>query len=157
LNKKLCRSKPKEGRMSYDLQIINGDLVINNGELQTVQDTAKLTQDILKILLTEVGADPLQPSYGSYLSRSVIGNALTNGSIVQIAKSQINTCLTNLQQLQQLQVKSMQKVSADEQLAAITNISVTRSAYDPRLFIIKVGVLTKGYGPVTTSFTLSTI
>jgi phage baseplate assembly protein W len=143
--------------MSYDLQLVNGDLVIGQGELQTVTDSQKLIQDILKILLTEVGADPLQPSYGSYLSRSVIGNALQNGSIVQIAKSQINTCLVNLQQLQQLQVKSMQKVSADEQLAAITGISVTRSSFDPRLFNIKVSGLTKGYQPISTSFTLSTI
>jgi len=143
--------------MSYDLQIVNGDLVINNGALGVVIDSAKLIRDILKILLTDVGANPLQPSYGSYLSRSVIGNAMENGAIVQIAKSQINTCLTNLQQLQQLQIKSMQKVSADEQLAAITGISVTRSTFDPRLFNIKVSGLTKGYQAVTTQFSLSTI
>jgi hypothetical protein len=143
--------------MSYDLQIVAGDLVINNGALGVVTDSAKLIRDILKILLTDVGADPLQPSYGSYLSRSVIGNAMENGAIVQIAKSQINTCLTNLQQLQQLQIKSMQKVSADEQLAAVTGISVTRSTFDPRLFNIKVSGLTKGYQTVTTQFSLSTI
>src|SRR5271166_5060945 len=110
--------------MSIDLMLINGDLVISGGELQTVQGSNKLIQDILKILLTDVGADPLQPAYGSFLSRTVIGTAIANGAIVQIAKSQINTCLTNLQQLQQKQVQSMQKVSADEQLAAITGISV---------------------------------
>lgn len=143
--------------MSFDLRILNGDLVINNGALGVVTDSAKLIQDILKILLTDVGADPLQPSYGSYLSRSVIGNAMENGAIVQIAKSQINTCLTNLQQLQQLQIKSMQQVSADEQLAAITGISVVRSTFDPRLFNIKVSGLTKGYQSVTTEFSLSTI
>jgi phage baseplate assembly protein W len=143
--------------MSIDLQIINGDLVITNGELSTVQDSQKLIQDILKILLTDVGADPLQPSYGSFLSRTVIGNPMSNGNIVQIAKSQINTCLVNLQQLQQLQIKSMQKVSADEQLAAITGISVIRSSSDPRLFNIKVSGITKGYQPVSTAFTVSTI
>lgn len=143
--------------MSIDLQIINGDLVISQGALATVQDSQKLIQDILKILLTDVGADPLQPSYGSFLSRTVIGNAMANGAIVQIAKSQINTCLVNLQQLQQLQIKSMQKVSADEQLAAITGISVIRSSSDPRLFNIKVSAITKGYQPVSTAFTVSTI
>lgn len=143
--------------MSFDLQIINGDLVINQGDLQQVVDSEKLIQDILKILLTDVGANPLQPSYGSYLSRSVIGTALQNGAITQIAKSQINTCMVNLQKLQMLQVKSMQKVSADEQLAAITGISVIRSTNDPRLFNIKVSGLTKGFQPVTTAFTVSTI
>jgi hypothetical protein len=143
--------------MSIDLQIINGDLVISNGELQTVQDSQKLIQDILKILLTDVGADPLQPAYGSFLARSVIGTAINNGALVQIAKSQINTCLTNLQSLQQKQVASMQKVSADEQLAAITGISVIRSTFDPRLFNVKVSCLTKGFQPVSTAFTISTI
>lgn len=143
--------------MSIDLQIINGDLVITNGELSTVQDSQKLIQDILKILLTDVGADPLQPNYGSFLSRSVIGNAMASGVIVQIAKAQINTCLVNLQQLQQLQIKQMQKVSADEQLAAITGISVIRSTTDPRLFNIKVSAITKGYQPVSTAFTVSTL
>lgn len=143
--------------MSIDLKVINGDLVINNGELQTVQNSEKLIQDILKILLTDIGADPLQPAYGSFLSRTVIGTALANANIVQIAKSQINTCLSNLQQLQQKQVQSMQKVSADEQLAAVTGISVIRSVSDPRLFNVKVSGLTKGFQPVSTAFTVSTI
>lgn len=143
--------------MSIDLKITNGDLVINQGALQTVQDSEKLIQDILKICLTDVGSNPLHPSYGSFLSRSVVGNAAQTSVIVQIATSQLNTCLTNLQQLQQLQLKSFQKVSADEQLAAITGISVLRSTYDPRLFNVKIRGLTKGYQPITTSFTVNTI
>lgn len=143
--------------MSIDLKIINGDLVINGSDLQTVQNSEKLIQDILKILLTDIGADPLQPAYGSFLSRSVIGTAINNAALVQIAKSQINTCLTNLQQLQQKQVQSMQKVSADEQLAAITGISVIRSVLDLRLFNVKVSGITKGFQPISTAFTISTI
>lgn len=143
--------------MSFDLKIVNGDLVINQGALQTVVDSEKLIQDILKICLTDVGANPLHPSYGSFLSRSVVGNPLQTSVVVQIAKSQLNNCLTNLQQLQQLQVKSFQKVSADEQLAAITGISVVKSAFDPRLFTVKISCLTKGFQPITTAFTISTI
>ena len=143
--------------MSFDLKVINGDLVINQAALQQVQDSEKLIQDILKILLTDVGSNPLHPSYGSFLSRSVVGNPMQTNVIVQVAQSQINTCLTNLQQLQQLQLKSFQKVSADEQLAAITGISVIRSTFDPRLFNIKVSGLTKGFQPVSTAFTVSTI
>jgi|SRR5271166_2866924 len=143
--------------MSFDLKIVNGDLVINQGALQQVQDSEKLIQDILKILLTDVGSNPIHPAYGSFLSRSVVGNPMQTSVIVQIAQSQINSCLTNLQQLQQLQLKSFQKVSADEQLAAITGISVVRSAFDPRLFNIKVSGLTKGFQPISTAFKLSTI
>lgn len=143
--------------MSFDLKIVNGDLVVNQGSLQTVRDSEKLIQDILKICLTDVGGNPLHPSYGSFLARSVVGSAAQTSVIVSIASSQINTCLTNLQNLQQLQLKSFQKVSADEQLAAITGISVLRSAFDPRLFNVKISCLTKGFQPVTTAFTISTI
>lgn len=143
--------------MSFDLKIVNGDLVINQSALQTVQDSEKLIQDILKICLTDVGSNPLHPGYGSYLSRSVIGNASKVSVIVQIAQSQINTCLTNLQYLQQLQLKSFQKVGADEQLAAVLGISVLRSSFDLRLFNVKIKCMTKGLQPVTTAFTISTI
>ncbi len=143
--------------MSFDLKIVNGDLVINQGQLQTVVDSEKLIQDILKICLTDVGGNPLHPSYGSFLARSVVGSPAQTNVIVSIASSQINTCLTNLQHLQQLQIKSFQKVSADEQLAAITGISVLRSAFDPRLFNVKISCLTKGFQPVTTAFSISTI
>ncbi len=143
--------------MSFDLKIVNGDLVINQGQLKTVVDSEKLIQDILKICLTDVGGNPINPSYGSFLSRSVVGNALQTNVIMSISTSQINTCLTNLQHLQQLQLKSFQKVSADEQLAAITGISVLRSSFDPRLFNVKISCLTKGFQPVTTAFAISTI
>lgn len=143
--------------MSFDLKIINGDLVINNGDLQTVTDSAKLIQDILKICLTNVGSNPLQPGYGSFLSRTVIGNPMYTSAIIQIAKSQLNTCLTNLQNLQQTQLKSRQRMTADEQLAAITDISVYRNQLDPRLYNITIKCLTKGFMPITTAFTLATI
>ena len=143
--------------MSFDLKIINGDLAIQNGDLQQVVNSEKLIQDILKICLTDVGSNPIHPSYGSYLSRSIVGNPAKTGMIVQIATSQLNTCLTNLQHLQQLQLKSFQQVSADEQLAAILGISILRSAYDPRLFNVKIRCMTKGLNPITTAFTINTI
>lgn len=143
--------------MSFDLKIINGDLVINNGALRTVTDSEKLIQDILKICLTNVGSNPLYPGYGSFLSRTIIGNAMYTSSIIQIAKSQLNTCLTNLQSLQQTQVQSRQRVTADEQFAAVTDISVTRSTQDPRLFNVNIKGLTKGFKPITTAFQVSTI
>lgn len=144
-------------KMSFDLKIINGDLVINNGDLQQVVDSEKLIQDILKICLTNIGANPMFPGYGSYLSRTIIGNPLYTSAVVQIAKSQLNTCLTNLQSLQQQQVQSRQRVSADEQLATIVDISVSRNVVDPRLYNVTIKALTKGFKPITTAFTVSTI
>lgn len=143
--------------MSYDLKIMNGNFVIKNGLLQTVQDSEKLIQDILKICLTTAGSNPIHPWYGSFISRTIVGNPLHSSVLVQIAKSQLNTALENLKNLQELQVKSLQNVSADEQISAILDISVLRSNIDLRLFNIQIKALTKGLKPITTSFTVSTI
>ena len=124
--------------MSYDLKISNGDFVLANGDLQTVVDSEKLIQDILKICLTTAGTNPLQPWYGSFLSRSIIGSPQHTTVLVQIAKSQLNTALDNLKDLQTLQVKSFQVVSADEQIAVISNISIVRNQIDPRLFDVRI-------------------
>lgn len=143
--------------MSFDLKITNGDLVINNGLLATVVDSEKLIQDVLKICLTTAGSNPIHPWYGSFISRTIVGNPLYNSVLVQISKSQLNTTLENLKSLQDLQVKTLQNVSADEQISAILDISVIRSPVDPRLFNIQISVLTKGLKPITTAFTVSTI
>jgi phage baseplate assembly protein W len=143
--------------MSFDLKISSGDLVISNGDLQQVTDTEKLIQDILKICLTTAGTNPLQPWYGSFISRTLIGTAVQTAVLVQIGKSQLNTALVNLQNLQTIQVKSFQRVSADEQISAILNINVVRNQIDPRLFDIRIRVMTKGLKPITTAFRVSTI
>lgn len=143
--------------MSFDLKLKNGSFVIKNGQLQTVEDSEKLIQDILKICITTAGSNPLHPGYGSFISRTLVGNPLHSSVLVQIGKSQINTCLENLKLLQSLQVKSFQRVSADEQIGAILDISVVRSTIDPRLFNIKIKATTKGFKPITTEFRVSTI
>jgi hypothetical protein len=47
-------------------------------------------------------------------------------------------------------------MSADEQIAAITDISILQSV-DPREFSVVVRILTKGLQPITTAFNISTI
>lgn len=143
--------------MSFDLKIINGDLVIQNGGLRTVTDSEKLIQDILKICLTNIGANPINPGYGSFLSRTIIGNPMYTSTVVSIAKTQLTTCLNNLQTLQQAQIRSRQRMTADEQLAAISDISVVRNTLDPRLFNVTIKGMTKGFKPITTAFSVSTI
>jgi phage baseplate assembly protein W len=146
-----------EAEMSFDIKIISGDLVLQNGDLRQVTNSEKLIQDILKICLTEAGSNPLHPWYGSFISRTLVGNPNQTSMLAQIGKSQLNTALTNLQQLQNLQLQSFQRVSAAEQLAAILNISVLQSQINPTLFNITVQVLSKGLTPVTTNFMVNTI
>lgn len=143
--------------MSFDLKLRNGDLVINNGQLQTVVDSEKLIQDILKICLTTAGANPIHPWYGSFLSRTIIGNPNYSSVLVQMSKTQLNSALENIKSLQDLQIKSFQKISADEQLGAILDISIIQNELDPRLFDVRINALSKGSKPITTAFTVSTI
>lgn len=143
--------------MSFDLKLINGDLSIKNGDLQTAIDSEKLIQDILKICLTSAGSLQLHPWYGSFLSRAIIGNPDPTATLAQIAKSQLHSALENLKTLQDLQVKNFQRVSADEQIASVSDISVFRSQIDPRLFNVTVTVISKGLKPITTRFSVNTI
>lgn len=143
--------------MSFDLKITNGDLVILNGDLKTVVDSEKLIQDILKMALTTAGSNPVHPWYGSFISRTLIGNPNTTSVLVQIGKSQLTTALNNLKELQDLQARSYQRMSADEQIAAITDISIVQNQIDPRLFDIVIMALSKGLKPITTAFQVSTI
>jgi hypothetical protein len=143
--------------MSFDLKISKGDLVIKQGSLLTVVDSEKLIQDILKMVLTTAGSNPIHPWYGSFISRTLVGNPNYSSMLVQIAKSQLNTALQNLKDLQDLQVKSYQRVSADEQIATISDISIVQSQIDPRLFDVVIKAFTKGMKPITTAFKVSTI
>lgn len=141
----------------FDLKVKNGDLVIEGGDFKQVVDVEKLTQEILKIALTPVGANPTHPWYGSYLSRSLIGSGLSTDIVLQFGQSQLQNSLETLKALQEMQVKNLQRVSADEQIGAILDIGMNRNIVDPRLFDVSIKVTTKGFKAAKANFTISTI
>lgn len=142
--------------MSFDLQVINGDLVISStGDLSIVQDSDKLKQDILKIILTPVGGNVLQPWYGSLVNKTLIGSILDPHITMSMAQQQLYSALQTLQKIQALQVSTGQSVSPAEQIASIQNIQITRNTVDPRLLTVLVSVLNKSFGITATSFTVS--
>jgi hypothetical protein len=143
--------------MSFDLRVVSGDLALSNGDLLVCTDSTKLIQDILKICLTPCGADPVNPWYGSYVSRSLVGNVFGTSITVQLCQSQLQSAIENLMALQKVQIKSAQPVTPDEILGSISNISINRSKSDPRLFSVAVNGTTKGFKPISTSFQVSPI
>jgi hypothetical protein len=143
--------------MSFDLKIRNGDLVLDRGDLKTIVDSEKLIQDILKIALTTAGSNPMHPWYGSYVSRSLVGSGLSTDIIFQLGQTQLQNALEILKSLQDAQVKQFQRVSPDEQINSISDISINRNTQDPRLFDVIIKVVSKGFKPVTTVFRVSTI
>jgi phage baseplate assembly protein W len=141
--------------MSFDLGLKNGDLQIQNGDLAKKVDSDKLIQSILKICLTPLGSNIFHNWYGSPINRNLIGSSLDTGILVQVAQSQLLSTLENLKNLQIAQTKSFQRVSADEQISSILGVSVVKNAIDPRLFDIRIKVLTKGLKPIQTTFRVS--
>ena len=141
--------------MSFDLKVVNGDLVLSNGDVGTITGNNKLVQDLLKIALTTAGANVLQPWYGSLISRTLIGSYLDSNIIISVAKNQLQYAVENLKNLQNIQVSSGQKVTPDEQIAFINDISITRNTVDPRIFSVVIRVLSRSFGRVAASFVVN--
>lgn len=136
--------------MSFDLKLVNGDLVIgSDGDVTKVENTDKLVQDILKILLTPVKGNPFHPAYGSYLTNAIIGNILPDSFVVSSAENQIKSSLQNLMTAQKIQ-STRQPVTASEALAAIQSVKVERNLGDSRFFEILVNVLARDFTSVPT-------
>jgi hypothetical protein len=143
--------------MSFDLKIISGDLSIKNGDVQKITDNDKLIQDLLKICVTPAGSNPLQPWYGSLLSKTMIGSPMKNDMILQISKIQLENALQNLKSQQERQSRQFQNMSPFEQINYIQDISISRSSEDYRLYKVRVTVLSKGLKSLTTTFDVTTI
>lgn len=132
--------------MSFDLRIKDGDVVIGqNGDVEIVENTDKLVQDILKIVLTPIGSNPFHPWYGSPISKSLVGRALEEDFISSIATQQLQTSLDRLMSLQQAQLKENQLVTASEQIAAVQRVLVERNISDPRFYTIFLTILSKAF------------
>jgi phage baseplate assembly protein W len=128
--------------MSFDLKISKGDLSIDkSGSISLVSGNQKLRQDIIKILLTSYGDNKYHPSYGSGISQldsSYKDFKLTEAEIKNTALSAINSLIS----MQRKQAK-YQTLSPSEIIVSVLDIEVTRDYSDPRLFNLKIAVLTQ--------------
>jgi len=137
--------------MSFDLKIEGGDLAIGpDGDLAIVENTEKLIQDVLKIVSTQIGANPFFPWYGSPITKSLVGRAYDTNFITGIASQQLRATLERLQAMQKDQLRTSQVVTPREQIAAISRVYVERNINDPRFFRIVLTVLSKAFLQVST-------
>ena len=140
--------------MSFDLEIVNSDLKIkNDGTIKTVSDTAKLRQDIIKIILTSLGSNKFHPWYGCAVGESTIGKNLPENILEMEIKTSIEQSLDKLKTLQSAQASS-QRVSLAELISEVGNIEAGRNPIDPRQINITVTVLTKRLSNLEEVFTL---
>jgi hypothetical protein len=129
--------------MSFDLALERGDIKISaDGSMKTVSGNAKLRQDIIKILLTELGSNKFHPKYGSYIGALQIGHYADAKLISLDLESSARKAIKNLMSLQRSQA-GKQNMTPGELIVDILKVSVARDQVDPRLYNIFVSVLTK--------------
>lgn len=138
--------------MSFDFKIENGDWKIDRtGDLQKVENTEKLIQDCLKILVTTVGSNPFHPTYGSLLGKNLIGNVFDTEFVSSTARNAIKNSLESLQKYQRSQ-GLYQQVTPEEQLASIRQVTVERNSVDPRYFSVFVEISNGAFKKETLNF-----
>ena len=129
--------------MSFDLSIEKGDIKISSsGSVQTVSGNTKLRQDIVKILLTDLGDNKFHPKYGSHVGALQIGHYADSKLMSLDIETSARNALKNLVALQRSQARR-QALSPGEVIVDILNVTVKRDEVDPRLYNILVSVLTQ--------------
>ena len=142
--------------MSFDLKLEQGDIRLNDAnDLATVENGEKLTQDILKIVTTQLGANKRFPWYGCPITQSMIGRAFDSIFIQTVSTNQLRFSITNLERLQKEQLRTDQVVTAQEQISTLQNVSINQNKIDPRFFNIDLIVLSKAFRRVPASFSVT--
>lgn len=143
--------------MSFDLRLFGGNLVIRNGDFETVEDSDKLVQDVLKLVSTQLGSNPFFPAYGSPISQAMVGTTFDQEFAEDVATQQLRASLERLQELQLDQIRQNQIVTPDEQIAAIENVRVSQARNDPRYYIVNLTVISKAFQRVPVQFAVAAV
>lgn len=140
--------------MSFDLYLVNDDIsIMPNGSVRTITDTPKLRQDVLKILITELGSNKFHRWYGSLISANTIGKNLPQWQIEAEIASAINQATSRLQALQKVQI-SYQNTTLAELIAEVGDIRIQRNPADPRQINVIVTVLSRQLTKIEEIFTI---
>jgi len=123
--------------MSYDARLQTGDLVISD-DIEIIEDTDKLIQDSIKLLLTPLGGWFADQGYGTKLSIDLIGQAVPSWIAAQQTESFIASAFEYYKRIQNAQVESGQVLSDAERLFRVANIDIARDSSDPRQFNVSL-------------------
>lgn len=143
--------------MSYDFKITNGDWAIgSDGDVQKVENTDKLIQDALKIVIFPLGKNIFFRWYGSPVSKTLVGTPFDMEFVSTTASSQLMTALETLQKLQIEQAKR-QRVTPFEQIAAVQRVIIERNRVDPRYFSVIAKLATRALTTVQAELVIKPI
>lgn len=139
--------------MSFDLKIESGDIKLEpDGSITTVIDNQKLRQDIVKILLTDLGENSYHPAYGSEIGSLTIGSVADPELLELDLESSAREAVNKLISLQRGQARN-QFLTPGERIISILDLSVQRDLVDPRLYNIFISVQTGALTQITESIT----
>jgi|7_EtaG_2_1085326.scaffolds.fasta_scaffold00102_3 phage baseplate assembly protein W len=140
--------------MSFDLSLVRGDIKVqDDGALSIVTGNSKLRQDIIKILLTELGDNKFHPNYGSHVGALQIGHYADKALINLDLQSSAMKAVRNLMALQRSQSRR-QALSSGEKIIEVLSVLVERDSLDPRMYNIFVSVLTEELTEVRNNITV---
>lgn len=135
--------------MSFDIRAISGDLEFgSNGDLALVIDSDKLAQDVIKIVNTTLGTDPLNPSYGSTLTSASIGQGIDPLMVTTRTQFIIAQALERLLEIQSFQ-RTIQFVSDAEAIVDFDTPIVSQDSTDPRQFNVIITAIARDETPLT--------
>lgn len=143
--------------MSFDLKLFGGDLVIKDGDFDTVEDSDKLVQDVLKLVSTQLGTNPFFPAYGSPIAQGMVGTVFETEFVEDVATQQLRASLERLQDLQRDQIRQNQIVTPEEQIAAIEDVRVSQDRTDPRYYIVSLTVISKAFQRIPVQFAVASV
>jgi phage baseplate assembly protein W len=128
--------------MSFDLKIQRGDLVLDSsGQLNIVERNDKLVQDIIKVLLTDLGENKFHPYYGSPTGKLDVGSILDQDFFKTKIEDGVIQAINNLIALQKNQSK-YQYITPGETILEVSGVRVSRDTNDPRMWSVFVSVIT---------------
>jgi len=129
--------------MSFDLKLRDGQLVLkNSGDIDIVYNTEKLEQDVIKVAITPLGANKLNPWYGSILSKTLIGMPFDLELAKNLSADQLVSSLETLRILQINQAQQ-QNVSASEAISSILGVDFKRDELDFRKISVFINILSR--------------
>lgn len=142
--------------MSFDILATNGDIQFNNrGDVAKVVDSDKLAQDVIKMLNTTLGSDPLNPSYGSPLTVNLVGR-VPSREIAQMKVAQIlEESLDKMIRLQDFQ-RTYQVLTDAETIVEFESPIVEQDSLDPRQYNIVINAISRDLTPITLTMTIIT-
>jgi phage baseplate assembly protein W len=132
---------------------VENDIRFNGlGELQKVQDTDLLYQNIAKTLLTEMGSNPYHSWYGSNANR-LIGQK-NNAALGVSLRLSVQQALDKFQSVQQ-DLKKVQDISLEERLISVQSVEVSQLNGNATAVLCKVVVKSGANKPVSVNIVFS--